>query len=107
MDSEIRLRIVLEDDPAARAAQLSRFDDIKQRLAATFATRMHQRPADYTPAVLASLTLLVLDLTFRAWYEREAERPEDTVDEIFSTLRDVICGNTPLDGVRRRRAARR
>jgi TetR/AcrR family transcriptional regulator, regulator of mycofactocin system len=98
---------ILEDDPAARAAQLSRFDDIKQRLAATFATRLHQRSTDYTPAVLASLTLLVLDLTFRAWYEREAERPEDTVDEIFSTLRDVICGNTPLDRVRRRRAARR
>jgi AcrR family transcriptional regulator len=84
---------ILEENPPARAAQLSRFAEIDERLASEFATHIKRQTGNYTPRMLASLTLLMLNLTFRAWFKRETESIEDAVDQMFATLSQVVSGN--------------
>jgi AcrR family transcriptional regulator len=78
---------VTENSAAARGAQLSEFAVIETRVAAEFATAIKGRTHNpYTARILASLTFVLLNLTFKTWYAHSPARVADTVDEVFAAF---------------------
>jgi AcrR family transcriptional regulator len=77
--------------PAAREAQLSRYAEVQDKLAAAYAGRAGKRQkGDITPGILAALTLAVLSATFRSWYETNPKDISTTVDQVLSTLKTLV-----------------
>src|SRR6266511_2162507 len=73
--------------PAAREAQLSRMAELQDRVAEAFARRCRQTSEDdLTPGVLAGLTLSVLSVTFRSWFEQGQQDISLTARQVFATL---------------------
>jgi AcrR family transcriptional regulator len=78
--------------PAAREAQLSRLAELQDRVADAFARRCRQASEhDLTPGVLAGLTLSVLSVTFRSWFERGQQDISITASQVFATLDRLIA----------------
>ncbi len=97
---------IAERSAPARRALLAGFAEIEDHLAAEFAAR--SKPlgeGDYTPRILASLTLLTLNLTFRIWFEQEPEDVRETVDGVFLTLSKILCPSSRRPANRLLRAA--
>lgn len=80
--------------PTAREAQLSRLAELQDRVAGAFARRCRQASEDdLTPSVLAGLTLSVLAVTFRSWFEKDQQDISITADQVFATLGRVMCAD--------------
>jgi hypothetical protein len=45
----------------------------------------------YTPRILASLTFVLLNLTFKTWYAQAPARIADTVEEVFAAFEQVTA----------------
>jgi AcrR family transcriptional regulator len=73
--------------PAARAAQLSRMTEVHDHVAEAFARRCPPGTHDdLSPSILAGLTLSVLAVTFRAWFEHGQPDIAATAHQVFGTL---------------------
>jgi len=92
--------------PTAREAQLSRMAELQDQVASAFARRCRQSPEDdLTPGVLAGLTLSVLSVTFRSWFEHDQPDISITADQVFATLNRLVCDDgKPVDKSRRSKA---
>ena len=78
--------------PAARAAELSRFHEVQDRVALAFARRSGEVAAnDLTPRLLAGMTLQVLGVTFRSWYGEPERDISVAAEQAFATLRHLVC----------------
>jgi AcrR family transcriptional regulator len=78
--------------PAAREAQQSRVAELHARVEAAYALRIRARSKrDLMPGVLSELTLSVLPLIFRSWFEHGDEDISSTVDQVLITLGRVVC----------------
>jgi AcrR family transcriptional regulator len=76
--------------PAAREAQLSRMGEVQKRVADAFARRCSQRKrGDLTPEVLAALTMSLMDVTLRSWFERDQQDVSATVKQVFTVVGNV------------------
>lgn len=80
---------------AAQRAQLAELEVVKDRIAGEFARVIGRRPAKpYTAALMASLTISVLTLTFQGWYEGRARPVGPIVDEILDALPGLVAGKS-------------
>lgn len=75
--------------PTAREAQLSRLAELQDRVAEAFARRCGK--SDPAPAVLAGLTLSVLGVTFRLWYDQGQPDIAVAAEQVFATLGRLVC----------------
>jgi AcrR family transcriptional regulator len=94
---------IIDENPAVKAAQLSRLHRIEHNVAAAFssALRLHH-PQDPRAAVLASTTLALLDLTCRTWYRKSPARVEPTVDRLIDAV-GILAPASPRIRPRARR----
>jgi AcrR family transcriptional regulator len=78
--------------PAAREAQLSRLAELQDRVEEAFARRYRRAHGhDRTSAVLAGLTLSVLGMTFRLWFEQQGEPDiSRTANDVFAAIGRLI-----------------
>ncbi len=84
--------------PAAREAQISRVAEVQEELAKAFAERSRAGGKDdLTAHVLASLTLSLLGVTFRSWFEHGHKDIAKTVDQVFATVSKLVCGSPRLE----------
>lgn len=79
--------------PEARAAELSRFHEVQDRVAAAFVRR--KGVDKHASALLAGMTLQVLGVTFRTWYNAPKRDISVTAERALTTLRDLVCGESP------------
>ncbi|MBI2686639.1 MAG: TetR family transcriptional regulator [Acidobacteria bacterium] len=84
--------------PAARAAQLSRMAEVQDQVAEAFARRLRKGSEDdLTPSILAGLTISVLAVTFRSWFDQGQPDISAIADQIFATLGRLICDERQPD----------
>jgi AcrR family transcriptional regulator len=80
--------------PAAREAQISRVAEVQDQVAEAFAERCRtSRKGDLTAHVLAGLTLSLLSVTFRFWFQNGQKDIAATVDQVFATVVDLALEN--------------
>jgi AcrR family transcriptional regulator len=80
--------------PAARAAELSRLGEVQTLIAEAFARRCRKGAEDdLTPSILAGLTLHVLAVAFRSWFDQGQTDISVAVDQVFATLGRLVCEN--------------
>jgi AcrR family transcriptional regulator len=72
--------------PAARIAQEARANDLHTRVEAAFARRIRKSEKHLTPAVVAGLTLSVLTVVFRVWFEHGEGDITATAEQVLDTL---------------------
>ncbi|HVV46620.1 MAG TPA: TetR/AcrR family transcriptional regulator [Bryobacteraceae bacterium] len=72
--------------PAARIAQEARANDLHKRVEAAFARRIRKSEKHLTPAVVAGLTLSVLTVVFRVWFEHGEGDITATAEQVLDTL---------------------
>jgi len=89
---------IVQESPSARGAQLSEYAAITERVAKAFAA-VGPRSGAHTPALLASVTFVLLDEVFRTWYARPTE-----IDGIVD---DVLGAFVALAGTGGERTGRR
>jgi AcrR family transcriptional regulator len=76
--------------PEAREA-LSRTGELQQRVEEAFARRCRQRPEeDMAPGVLAGLTLAVLSVIFRLWFERGGRDISAATEQVLSAMGRLV-----------------
>ena len=89
----------------AEAAEL--LAELQDRVAESFARRCRRAcDDDLTPRVLAGLTLSVLAVTFRVWFEQEQQDIALTADQVFRTLGRLICDDRQPSRQKTRRTRR-
>lgn len=77
--------------PAARAAQLSRMAEVQDHVAAAFARRLDRgSEGDLAPGILAGLTLSVLAVTFRSWFDQGQPEIAEVAGQVLATLGCLI-----------------
>lgn len=77
--------------PAAREAQLSRRAEVEDCVAEAFAQRSRKRSKDnMTPRVLAGVTMLLVDVTLRSWFESERQDVSAAAARALATLHGVF-----------------
>ena len=100
-DPRIRkLMAIAATQRSAREAQLSGVTDLQDRIATTFAARGFE---PITAGVMAELTLSTLSMTYRIWYRSQRQGVAAAVEQVLSTLSQVLC----QDGKRRVKHGRR
>lgn len=72
--------------PAARIAQEARANDLHARVEAAFAQRIRKSEKHLAPAVVAGLTLSVLTVVFRVWFEHGEGDIATTAEQVIGTL---------------------
>jgi len=72
--------------PAARIAQEERANDLHARVEAAFARRIPKSEKHLTPGVVAGLTLSVLTVIFRVWFEQGQGDITTTAEQVLATL---------------------
>jgi hypothetical protein len=78
--------------PAARAAELSRFAEVQDLVAAACAPRCGRgAKGDLTARLLAGLTLQVAGVTIRWWFEHGEPDMPGAVDQAFAVLGRILC----------------
>lgn len=73
--------------PAAREAQLSRMAELQERVGAAYLGR---GLGTVEAGVMAGMTLSVLSVTFRSWFETGEREIGKTVSEVFATLDTML-----------------
>jgi AcrR family transcriptional regulator len=78
---------ITRDSASARGAQLARLYEIEILLAAEFSPscRRYSR-SEYTPRLMAALTLSTLSIAFQVWLERNSEGIGPIVDQVFASF---------------------
>lgn len=72
---------------AAREAQITRMAEAEDRVAASYAARVKGKAKEQaSPRLLASLTLTILDASFRLWFERRDKTIDSAAEEVFASL---------------------
>jgi AcrR family transcriptional regulator len=78
--------------PAAKEAQQSQTAELQERVEAAFAQRWAgHSEEDLTPGVVAGLTLSVLSVIFRVWFEQGQQDISATADQVLATLGRLVC----------------
>ncbi|HLK67414.1 MAG TPA: TetR/AcrR family transcriptional regulator [Bryobacteraceae bacterium] len=78
--------------PAAKEAQQSRTAELQERVEAAFARHVAgQNGEDLTPHVVTGLTLSVLAVIFRAWFEHGQQDISVTANQVLATLDRLVC----------------
>jgi hypothetical protein len=72
--------------PAARIAQEARSTDLHARIEKAFAGRIKKSEKQLPPAVVAGLTLSVLTVIFRVWFEHGQGDIAATAEQVLGTL---------------------
>jgi hypothetical protein len=75
--------------PAARIAQESRANDLHARVEAAFAKRI-KKSEKLAPGAVAGLTLSVLTVIFRLWFEHGEGDIAATAEQVLSTLGRLV-----------------
>jgi AcrR family transcriptional regulator len=79
--------------PAARDAQWARMSELQDRVTRAFARRCGRtRRNDPAPALLGSMTISMLSVIFRLWFEHGRKDISPIADEVFATLGRLVCG---------------
>jgi len=100
-DPRIRkLMAIAATQRSAREAQLSGVTDLQDRVAVAFTARGLE---PITAGVMAELTLSTLSMTYRIWYRSQGQGVAAAVEQVLSTLSQVLC----QDGKRRVKHGRR
>jgi AcrR family transcriptional regulator len=81
--------------PAARAAELSRFHEVQDRVAEAFARRGGAARDGLNSSLLAGMTLQVLGVTFRAWFNEPESDIATSAQQALATLRHLVCQSKP------------
>lgn len=82
--------------PAAREAQTARLAEVHEQVAQAFAKRTGANSKGRVTAhVLAGLTLAMLNVTFRAWFDQHQQDIAVTVDQVMATLDAVVGAEKP------------
>jgi AcrR family transcriptional regulator len=77
--------------PAAREAQESRSAELQECVRKAFARRIKARSKDdLMPDVLGQLTISVLSVIFRSWYERDGKDISQTVDRVLASVSQIV-----------------
>jgi AcrR family transcriptional regulator len=75
----------------AREAQLSRMAEVEDKVAQALADRLENAQYnELVPRLLAGLTLTIIDVTLRQWFEFDQQDISRTAEEVLSTLGEVI-----------------
>jgi AcrR family transcriptional regulator len=78
--------------PAAREAQVARIAEVQEQVAQAFARRCGTAAGDKVTAhILAGLTLSILGVAFRTWFENGQQNISVTVDQILEALSGLLC----------------
>ena len=78
--------------PAAREAQNGRIAEVQEQVARAFARRCGTASGDKVTAhILAGLTLSILSVAFRTWFENGQQNISRTVDQILQTMSGLLC----------------
>ena len=78
--------------PAARAAQLAKMVEVHDRVAEAFARRTGPgRESSSTPGILAGLTISVLAVIFRTWFEQGRKDISMAAEGVLATLGKLAC----------------
>lgn len=98
--SNPRTRQVMEiaaECPAARDAQVARMVEVQDKVVDAFSCRYKNKLNAVQARLLASLTLSLIGVVCHCWFENGEEDIAATVEQVFTTLSDLICGsaNTP------------
>jgi AcrR family transcriptional regulator len=72
--------------PAARIAQEERAGELQARVEAAFARRIRKSEKQLPPAVVAGLTLSVLTVIFRVWFEHGEGDITATAERVLAAL---------------------
>lgn len=100
-DPRIRkLLAIAATQRSAREAQLSGVTDLQDRVAMAFTARSLE---PITAGVMAELTLSTLSMSYRIWYRSQRQGVAAAVEQVLSTLSQVLC----QDGKRRLKSGRR
>ena len=98
-----RIIAVTKGSAAARQAQISRMAEAEDRVAQAYAARFQSgSAADLTPRLLTGLTLSIIDVTIRVWFDRGRQDISISAGQVFDALTHVVC-----DGSAQRRKAKR
>jgi len=73
--------------PAAREAQLSRMGDVEEAVAQSFAGRLKKgRKRELNARLLAGLTLTILDVTMRMWFDDSSQDVTRMAEQVMKAL---------------------
>jgi hypothetical protein len=75
--------------PAAREAQLSRVAEVQDRIAEAFARRCKE---ELTAHVLAGLTLSMLSVAYRVWFNQGKKDIASATQHVFAELSKIAGG---------------
>lgn len=89
----------LREESALRRAMMERRNRLEERIAGLMAQRLHSRPKDDTPMLLAFLTRALHDTAFNAWYDHETDDVTGLVDDLIRRLRAIVA-ETPANASR-------
>jgi AcrR family transcriptional regulator len=79
--------------PAAREAQLSRMDQLRQSVALAYSSRMKKgREDELTARLLAGLTLTILDETVRLWSADGTREISTVAEQVMKRLCGIVAG---------------
>jgi AcrR family transcriptional regulator len=88
-DPRIRkLMAIAATQRSAREAQLSGVTDLQDRIAMAFAERGLESIA---AGVMAELTISTLSMAYRIWYRSQRQGVAVAVEQVLSTLSQVLC----------------
>lgn len=76
----------------AREAQMARMGELQERVAGAFARRRRKKRDEMAPALLAWVTLSVLSVTFRWWFEHEGAEIGEVAERAMETMAKLTGG---------------
>jgi AcrR family transcriptional regulator len=86
-----KVMAIAEKYPAAREAQMARVAGLQEAVEAAFVERGRRSGSDeLTVHVAAGLTLLVLNATFRAWFEHPRGGIAAAAEQVFAVLGQLV-----------------
>jgi AcrR family transcriptional regulator len=88
------IRVLREKSPLRRA-MMERRNRLEERIAALMAARLHSRPNDNTPMLLAFVTRALHDTAYNAWYDHETDDVAGLIDGLIARLRAVVAETRP------------
>ena len=97
---------------SARQAHQSRMMEVEDTVASAFAGRLRSAsPDDLKPRLLASLTLMIMNVAIIAWFRGDYQDPSMAARQVFANLTRTFCDQTSStepteDAVTTRRVAR-
>ncbi|MDE3148733.1 MAG: TetR family transcriptional regulator [Acidobacteriota bacterium] len=86
---------IAERSTSARQAHRSRMMEVEDALAQTFAARLRgSSKKDLKPRLLASLTILVMNVTVVSWFRGEHQKLSTAAKQVFLNLTRSLCEKT-------------